>query len=79
MTLLVELKKELCATEQTRRQFEAKVLTLKQREARIRQLTAEFSGSSATTPPSLIRRPMPEEHRRKISEAIKRRHSQNKT
>jgi hypothetical protein len=72
MTLLVELKKELRKTEQTRKQFEAKVVTLKQKEARIRQLAAEFAGSSAP-PSSATRRPMSEEHRRKISEALKRR------
>ena len=77
MTVLVELKKELRMTEQTRKQFEAKVLTLKQKEARIRQLATEFAGSSAA-PASPARRPMSEEHRRKISEALKRRFAQKR-
>ena len=76
MTLAVELKKELCKIEQTRKQFETKVVTLKQKEARIRQLAAKFAGPSAA--PSAAHRPMPEEQRRKISEALKRRHSQRK-
>jgi hypothetical protein len=52
-----------------------KVITLKQKEARIRQLAAEFAGSPAT-PSSPVRRPMPEEQGRKISEALKRRFAQ---
>ena len=79
MTLLVELKKELRKAEQTRKEFETRIATLRQKETRIRQLAAEFSGSSPATSSSLMRRPMSEEHRRKISEALKRRHSQNKT
>jgi N-methylhydantoinase B/oxoprolinase/acetone carboxylase alpha subunit len=79
MTLLIELKKELRKTEQARKECETKIATLKQKETRIRQLAAEFSGSSPVTSASLVRRPMPEEHRRKISEALKRRHAQNKT
>jgi hypothetical protein len=70
MTLIAELKKEL------RKEFETKVATLKQKEARIRQLAGEFAGPSAG--PSVAHRPMPEEQRRKISEALKRRHSQSK-
>lgn len=76
MTLVVELKKELRKTEQTRKEFETKVATLKQKETRIRQLAAEFAGPSST--PSAAHRPLSEEHRRKISEALKRRHSQSK-
>jgi hypothetical protein len=78
MTLIVELKKELRKVEQTRKQFETKVVTLKQKEARIRQLAVEFAGSSAA-PSSKAHRPLSEEHRRKISEALKRRRSQSKT
>lgn len=78
MTLALELKKELRKVEQTRKQFETKVVTLKQKEARIRQLAAEFTGSSAALS-SAAHRPLSEEHRRKISDALKRRHSQSKT
>jgi|HubBroStandDraft_6_1064221.scaffolds.fasta_scaffold1436703_2 hypothetical protein len=45
MTLALELKKELRKVEQTRKQFETKVVTLKQKEARIRQSAAEFTGN----------------------------------
>jgi len=78
MTLALELKKELRKVEQTRKEFEIKIVTLKQKEARIRQLAAEFAGSS-TAPSSKAHRPLSEEHRRKISDALKRRHSQSKT
>ena len=78
MTLALELKKELRKVEQTRKQFETKVVTLKQKEARIRQLAAEFAGSS-TAPSSTAHRPLSKEQRLKISEALKRRHSQSKT
>ena len=37
MTLIVELKKELRKVDQARREFETKIVTLKQKEARIRQ------------------------------------------
>jgi cell division protein FtsB len=47
MTSVVELKKELRKIEQTRKEFETTVATLKQKEARIRQLAAEFAGPSA--------------------------------
>lgn len=77
MTLIVELKKELRKIAQTRKEFETKVATLKQKEAVIRQLAAGFAGPSAA--PSAVHRPMSEEHRRKISEALKRRHSQSKS
>jgi hypothetical protein len=77
MTLVVELKNELRKIEQTRKEFETKVAALKQKETRIRQLAAEFVGPSAV--PTAAHRPMPEEHRRKISEALKRRHSQSKS
>ncbi len=78
MILIVELKKELRKAEQARKEFELKIVSLKQKEARIRQLAAEFAGSSAA-PSSKAHRPLSEEHRRKISEALKRRHSQSKT
>ena len=76
MTLVIELKRELRKVEQTRKEFETKVARLKQKETRIRQLAAEFAGSAA--PSSAAHRPLSEEHRRKISEALKRRHSQSK-
>jgi hypothetical protein len=78
MTLVVELKKELRKVEQTCKEFETKVVALKQKEARIRQLAAECAGSSAAPSPA-AHRSMSEEHRRKISEALQRRHSQSKT
>jgi len=78
MALIVELKKELRKVEQTRKECETKVVALKQKEARIRQLAAEFAGSLAPPSPK-AHRPMSEEQRRKISEALKRRHSQSKT
>jgi hypothetical protein len=74
MTLIAELKKELRKVEQARKEFETKVATLKQKEVRSRQLAGEFSGPSAA-PSSKAHRPLSEEHRRKISEALKRRHS----
>lgn len=72
MTLFVELKKELRKVEQTRKEFETKVARLNQKEARIRQLAAEFAGSASPSP--VAHRPLSEEHRRKISEALKQRH-----
>lgn len=76
MALIAELNKELGKIEQTRKVLETKVAALKQKEARIRQLAAQFASPSAV--PSAAHRPMPEEQRRKISEALKRRHSQSK-
>jgi hypothetical protein len=76
MTLIAELSNELRKIEQTRKVLEVKVASLKQKESFLRQLARDFGGSSAA--PSAARRPMPEEQRRKISEALKRHHSQSK-
>jgi hypothetical protein len=75
MTLLVELRKELRKTEQLRKEFENKVALLKQKETRLHQLDREISGSISS---QTTGRPMSQEHRRKISESLKRRHAQSK-
>jgi len=78
MTLLVELKKELRKIELARKSHEADAARLKEKENRLRQLAVEFAGSlPAPASKTAVRKPMSEEHRRKISEALKRRFAKN--
>ena len=73
VTLLVEVKKELRRLEQIRKDFETKAANTKRMEERLRQLAVEFGGTTGAAPKPGVRKPMSEEHRRKISEALKRR------
>ncbi|MBS1839710.1 MAG: hypothetical protein JST77_02550 [Acidobacteria bacterium] len=73
VTFLTEIRKELRNIETLRKTHETKAQQLKQKENRLRQLLTEFGSPALIT----VKRPMPEEQRRKISEAMKRRFAKN--
>lgn len=73
MTFITEIRKELRNIETLRKTHESKAQRLKQKENRLRQLLSEFGSPALVT----VKRPMSEEHRRKISEAMKRRFAKN--
>ena len=74
MTLHNEIRKTLANIQKERQMHERKAAALKQQEERLRQLASEFSSALKT---QSLGRPMSEEHRRKISEAMKRRFAKN--
>ena len=75
MTLIAEIKTELRIIEMARKSHEAQAAKLKQKEDRLLQLATEFAVALPT--PVAGKKPMSEEHRRKISEALKRRFAKN--
>jgi hypothetical protein len=75
MALAQEIKKELRVVELVRKGHEAAVAKLKLKEQRLRDLAEEFGGSAIVAKPA-PKKPMSEEHRRRISESLKRRFAQ---
>jgi hypothetical protein len=76
MALIAEIKKELRVVELARKGHENEAQKLRQKENRLRALAAEFGGVAPAPKPG-VKRPMSEETKEKIRQAMKRRFAKN--